>query len=119
VVWLGGRSNALTAISQNIDLPVDHPGIWMSFYHWIGSKKENCGEDKAYVKVNNNTLESYDLCKANDIEGWQQEVLNLDAFVGEPATIQFSAQTDGDDKKSDWFIDSVTLCDNSAAHPCP
>jgi hypothetical protein len=82
-------------------------------------KKERTASDKAFVKIDNDTISTIELCKDKNTGGWQRNSVSLNAYVGRTVTLHFIIELNNDDQISNWFIDDVTLCDNSPAHPCP
>ncbi len=104
-VWLGGDDNETARLTQsNVSLS----GVrYLHYWYWIGSA-DLCGYDEAHVRVNGNTLKTYDLCADTNTGGWVQGTLDLNAYAGSPITLQFEVTTDGSEN-SNFFLDDVSI----------
>ncbi len=58
------------------------------------------------------------LCKDTETGGWRQMVVPIGAFAGREIRIDFGAVLDDQSDVSNFYLDSVKLCDNSSQHPC-
>jgi hypothetical protein len=101
--WLGGLTDEVSYIVQQVSVPNDLP--FMSYWHWIVSSDE-CGKDIAEVLVNDVVVETYSLCSANNTGGWVKKVVDLNAYAGDNVYIKINAVCDGA-KNSNLFIDTV------------
>ncbi|MCB0047762.1 MAG: hypothetical protein KDD92_20235 [Caldilineaceae bacterium] len=118
LAWLGGRENERSLLSQSIQLPADFGLVKLHFSYWIGSLDSTCEGDRAYINVNNQSIYDIDLCRPNNSSEWGSASVDISEFIGERITITFLAELDSDDQISNWFIDNISLCDDSPEHPC-
>jgi hypothetical protein len=107
-VWLGGDYDEISYIQQQILVPVNSP--YLSYWRWIISS-DVCGFDFGRVLVNSNVVEEYDLCQANNTNGWVQKVIDLRAYAGQSVFIQIRAECNAS-INSNLFIDHVTFQSN-------
>lgn len=104
--WLGGAYSEQSTISQtNVLVPAGAP--YLAYWRWIASY-DYCGYDFGYVRVNGAAVETYNLCAANDTNGWVKRTLNLSAHAGQRVTLAFQAATDGS-LNSNLFIDDISF----------
>jgi hypothetical protein len=87
-------------------LPAD--GAPVLVYHLQVDSQDLCGFDQAEVRVNNTVLARHDLCAPLAAPTWQMHVLELAAFAGQAATIQFRVTTD-DSRASTLLLDDIAL----------
>lgn len=106
VAWLGGDDDEIASISQTVALPAEVS--MLSFWHWIDSDEEGCGYDFAWVKINDADLLEFDLCEQYNTEGWVHTTVNIAAYAGTTATLQFRVETD-ESQFSNYFVDDVVL----------
>ena len=104
-VWEGGDYDEVCYIEQQTLVPAATP--YFRYYHWIASE-DTCGYDFAYVRVNGVTVDQYDLCSANDTNGWAMHVVNLSAYANQCVTVQIRVTTDSS-LNSNLFIDDVAF----------
>jgi hypothetical protein len=102
-VWLGGDSDEISYIEQQVTVPINLP--YMSYWYWIDSE-DVCGNDFGRVLVNSNQVYAYDLCEANNTNGWVQKVIDLRAYAGQSVLIQIGAECNAT-LISHLFIDHV------------
>ena len=102
--WLGGDVNELSRLYQTVTISAATP--YLAFWHWIASY-DVCGLDRARVKINEQIIQSYDLCQANETGQWQQQVVNLTAYAGQSVQLEFLVETTTG--SSSWFLDDITL----------
>jgi M6 family metalloprotease-like protein len=104
-VWLGGANNETARLTQS---SISLSGVrYLHFWYWIGSD-DVCGYDYAYVKVNGNTVKTYQLCQASSTGGWVLQTLDLNAYAGTTITLQFEVTTD-QTLNSNFFLDDVSI----------
>jgi hypothetical protein len=101
--WLGGDYNETSLLYQQVTVPTGSPNL--SYWHWIASA-DVCGYDVAGVVINEDAVDAYWLCDAEDTGGWVQRIVNLSAYAGQSVTLYFLADTDGS-FNSNLFIDDV------------
>lgn len=102
--WLGGEDE-FSRLYQTIALNPATP--YLAFWHWIDSL-DPCGLDQAGVKINNQVVQSYNLCQPNNSGQWQKQVVNLTAYAGQSVQLEFFVQTTAT-TDSWWFLDDITL----------
>ena len=88
VVWLGGVSDDISYIEQQVNVPVNLH--YLSYWHWIWS--DSCGYDFGHVRVNSNEILTYDLCQSDNTNGWVQVVINLSVYAGQSVMIQIGSE---------------------------
>ena len=101
--WLGGVIDEVSYIEQQITVPTNLH--FLSFWHLIASAND-CGNDFERILVNSSEVHTYDLCAANNTDGWVQTVIDLSAYAGQSVMIQIRAETNGP-ANSNLFIDHV------------
>ncbi len=87
--WLGGDFPEISYIEQQITVPTNLHHL--TFWYWIDSE-DACGNDFGRVLANSNEVHVYDLCQANNTNGWVQEVIDLSAYAGQSVIIQIRAE---------------------------
>jgi hypothetical protein len=117
LAWLGGIREEQAEIAQPVELPEGIGTVRLSFYHWIASRESICGDDRARVLVDETELRAFDLCRSSNTGRWERVELSLDAHIGETINLRFLSTQD-EDELSNWYIDSVRLCNGSGAQPC-
>ena len=124
LVWLGGTASVTDDLYQQIYLPIEYPGLQLSYRYWVESGASTCEGDLFQLRLllvssgQYQTLERTSLCRDTNTNGWQHGVVSLNQFVGQEVRIHFVATIDDDEGISSFFLDSVQLCDNSNQHPC-
>jgi hypothetical protein len=103
VAWLGGVSDDISYIQQQITVPINLH--YLSFWHWIFSS-DVCDNDFERVLVNSTEVAVVDLCQANNTNGWVQRVVDLSAYAGQSVLIQIRAECNAT-FNSNLFIDHV------------
>ena len=104
-VWLGGDDNEISYISQTVSIPSGTTTL--RFWHWIDSEDE-CNYDFAWVRINNASLLTIDLCEQNNTGGWVAKTVDISAYAGQTVSLQFRVETDSS-LNSNYFVDDVTL----------
>ncbi len=117
LAWLGGIREEQAEIAQPVELPEGIGNVRLSFYHWIASRESICGDDRGRVLVGESELRTFDLCRSSNTGRWERIELSLDTHIGETINLRFLSTQDGDEL-SNWYIDSVRLCNGSGAQPC-
>ena len=105
LAWLGGDDFELSLIEQEVTVGVE--ASTLSYWEWISSDDE-CGFDFADVYVDDDLVESYSLCFANNSDAWTERRIDLSAYAGTVVTIQIGVDTD-DSLVSSLFVDDVAL----------
>jgi hypothetical protein len=117
--WLGGDVSEESILSQS-GILIANPASILRIWYLIGSQ-DTCGLDFGYVKVNGDTVHTWNLCSANNNAGWVELVLNLSAYNGQTITLSISAVTNANAQNSNLFIDDVylgsTFSDVPTSHP--
>lgn len=104
--WLGYIHNENDVLEQNARIAPEAP--YLVFWQWIQSEETGCNWDRAAIRVNGKAVLEYGLCAATATNGWQQQVVDLRAFVGQPAVIRFETSTD-QSLRSSLFIDDAGI----------
>jgi len=104
--WLGGGSDEIAYIEQQVVVPSDSSTL--SFWHWIASE-DNCGNDFGGVIVNGSTIvDEFNLCSSTNTGGWVRRTVNLSAYAGQTIQLQIRAETNSS-LNSNLFIDDVAF----------
>jgi Zn-dependent metalloprotease len=104
-VWLGGLSNEVSYIQQQVTVP---PGSsYLTYWHWIASQ-DFCGYDFGGVLINGTVVDVYTLCASTNTGGWVKHVVNLSAYAGQSVSLQIRAETDSS-LNSNLFVDDVSF----------
>jgi serine protease AprX len=111
MVWLGGDLNETAYIQQQVTVPVGMP--YLTYFHWIASA-DDCGYDRASVRVNGAAVHTYWLCDANDTSGWVAHSVDLIAYAGQSVTLQLRGEFDSA-LNSNLFIDDVGFATAAAS----
>ena len=109
--WLGGLHDETSAISQEVTVPADRP--YLAFYYRINSS-DVCGFDYGRVFINNEIVESYDLCQSNNMADFGRTVVNLTTYAGQTVTLKFQSTSDSSGF-SNMFVDDVSFANSAAA----
>lgn len=104
--WLGGRHNEISYIEQELTIPSNAP--YFTYWSWIVSSEDNCGNDVGKVLLNGNVVATYELCSSNNTNGWQARSVDLSDFAGQTVPIQIRVQTN-DSIFSNLFIDDIVF----------
>jgi hypothetical protein len=102
--WLGGGYGEISYIEQRVDVPPSNP--YLHYWYWVSSVTDPCGQDYARVLVDDATVELYDLCMANNTGGWQEDSVDLGAYVGQAIDLQIRVDN-RPDTFSSLFVDDV------------
>lgn len=89
--WLGGGDNETSYLQQTVTVPATAP--YLRFWGWIDSG-DVCGYDFAFIRINNITVKTYDLCWATDMSGWGEDAIDLRSYAGQAVTLQVRVETD-------------------------
>jgi hypothetical protein len=87
---LGGSNNVIDSIDQSVVIPADHP--YLSFWRSIISNEITCGNDVYKITVNNNLIDNYPLCQANN-SGWHRKAYDLRAYSGQTVNLVIRVET--------------------------
>jgi thermitase len=109
--WLGGASDELATIEQEVTVPADKP--YLHYWHWIKSE-DFPGYDQASVWANGVSVETYDLDQDADTGGWVLHIVDLGAYAGQSVVLQIRVETD-DILDSSLFIDDLSFGVGAAA----
>jgi hypothetical protein len=103
--WLGGESDLITYIQQDVFIPV--PGLELVYWYWIDSIS-NCDSSHGGVTINDVAQEQFFLCSTTSTGGWVRSTVNLDAYTSQMVGLRFYSQTDQNNYTS-FYIDSVSI----------
>ena len=109
--WLGGVSNEISYIQQQVTIPAGAP--YLVYWHWISST-DSCGHDFGGVEVNGSVVDVYNLCSSTNTGGWVKHSVNLSAYAGQSIALQIRAETDSSNT-SNLYIDDVSLQASASA----
>jgi len=105
LAWLGGENNEIAYLQQAVKVPAPRP--YLVYWYWISSL-DQCGYDVARIRINEVTVDQYDLCEANNTEGWVLHSVNLSAYAGQTVQLQLRVETD-DSLNSNLFLDDFAF----------
>jgi predicted secreted protein len=108
--WLGGWVNETSILSQTVGVP--STATTLDYWYWIGSY-DGCGDDYAYVRFGTSTLETYDLCSAENTNGWVYGQIDVTSWRGQTVDLAFVTVLDGVDN-SNFFLDDVSFGTDAA-----
>jgi|GEM_PF-2084760 hypothetical protein len=103
LAWMGGMGNYETTLSQSFTIPAGQ--TILSFWYMVEST-DSCEHDYLYVIVNDNQVYSLTLC--TDTSVWEYEEVDLQAWEGQPVTVEFSVDLNAS-VDSNLFLDDVAL----------
>jgi kumamolisin len=96
----------ISYLEQQVAVPPSSP--YLAYWHWIASA-DDCGFDFAKVIVNGSAVtDLYDLCNANNTNGWVKHAVDLSAYAGLSVSIRIQAETDSS-LNSNLFVDDVAF----------
>jgi hypothetical protein len=102
--WLGGDYDESSLLWQVVTIPSGAP---LQFWFWVASE-DVCGADIAGVAVNDQAVDAFWLCSANNTGGWVLRNVSLDAYANQIVELVIAAFTDGS-LNSNLFVDDVSL----------
>jgi serine protease AprX len=105
-VWLGGVSDEVSSITQQITVP--SASSTLSFWYWIASWDDTCGNDFGQLRVGSTVIDTFDLCEVENTRGWVEHTADLSAYAGQSVSLQIRAETDSS-QNSNFFIDDVVF----------
>jgi len=103
--WLGGDSELISWIEQEVTLPGAGPVL--VYWHWIDSIFV-CGESYGGVLLDDTWVDAYELCAATDTGGWVKRTVDLSGFAGETVWLRIASVT-GVGNYSSLYIDAVSI----------
>ena len=110
-VWLGGNANEVSTVRQSVTIQA--AASLLSFWVWIASA-DNCGFDFGGVRVNETTVDQFDLCADTSTGGWVRRTVDLGTYAGQSVMLHIRAETD-DSINSNLFVDDVALSNAAGA----
>jgi PKD repeat protein len=105
LAWLGGFAEEESYVEQTVTVPSGRS--YLHYWHWISSSNTNCTTEQAVVLVNGSAVRTYALCSSTRTWGWVEQVVDLESYAGQSASLQFQATTAAD--ASSWYIDDVSF----------
>jgi len=105
VAWLGGDSELVTYIEQQVTIPELSPEL--VYWHWIDSRFD-CDDSFGGVVINETYVDYYLLCSDTDTGGWVKRTVDLNAFAGQTVVLRVFSRTEVDNYSS-LYIDAVTI----------
>jgi thermitase len=114
LAWLGGYQDEVAWIEQELIVPDDE--LYLHYWHWIESQ-DVCGFDSASVWVDDEQVDTYQLCAAHNTGGYAEHVVDLSAYAGQRIQLQIRVITDLY-FTSNLYVDDVSFqADASADQP--
>jgi hypothetical protein len=111
MAWMGGYPDEDGYVWQSISIPAGQPA-YLSYWYLVGSTESQCGYDfgASLARIGNQTsvLFEHNLCDANEVGSWRQQVVNMNSFVGSTFSLALGVQTDSANN-SNFFVDDVYL----------
>ena len=105
--WLGGANDEQSELWQQI--VVDPATPVLRYTYAIGSA-DDCGFDRAQIVINSTAVvRQFDLCVANETDGWVQGTVDLAAYAGQSVELLFLLVND-ETRNSNFFLDNVGFC---------
>jgi hypothetical protein len=101
-----GGYNGGAILSQQVVVPAATPIL--SFFHYIYSTENICGDDYGAFQVNGVAKGSYDFCVGTHTGGWVYQAYDLASYIGQTVTIEFYIQGD-ENWASLWFLDDIAF----------
>lgn len=114
--WLGGDHNEVAYIRQQVTVPTGSPYLY--YWQWISSDETDCSFDLGGVIVNNNVVDVYGLCDANETGGWAKHVVDLSAYAGQSVALRIQVETD-ETVYSNLYVDDVGFQSTATAVHAP
>ena len=113
VAWLGGQDNEQADLAQTVFIPPGYPTLKLHYFYWIASLDNQCGgnSDVGHLLVNNTERKTFDLCKTNNTNGWQEGFITVAEYAKQTVTFHFDVALDNA-QNSNLFIDDVSFCTN-------
>jgi hypothetical protein len=111
IAWLGGDNNEVSSIQQQITVSGANP--FLGYWYWIASE-DSCGNDWAWVRINNASIHTHQLCTGAITGGWVKQVIDLAAYAGQSVSLEFRVETNAT-LNSNFFIDDVAFQVSAAA----
>lgn len=111
VAWLGGQDSETADLTQKVFIPAGYPDLKLRYFYWVASLDTQCGgnSDVGYLRVNNTVRRTFNLCKANNTNGWQEEFISVAEYANQTVTFAFTVALDGA-QNSNLFLDDVAFC---------
>ncbi len=102
--WLGGVHAEVAFIQQSVTVSAGQPHLY--YYEWTRSTEPGTGFDTGSVRVNGAPVRAVDFSTSTASNAWVKRTVDLSAYVGQTAMLQFYMTTDSS-LHSSWFIDDV------------
>ncbi|MEM7802386.1 MAG: serine protease, partial [Chloroflexota bacterium] len=116
-VWLGGRENEESRISQSVTLP-GNGRLSLRYRYLVTSIEDRCGFDVGRILINTTIVQTIDLCRDNAAPTWREGFLILDQYGNRNVTLSIEALNDVSDVSS-LFIDDVSVLYEADVAPIP
>jgi hypothetical protein len=111
IAWLGGGNNEVAYLRQEVTVPTANP--YLSYWYWSNSE-DACGYDQAYLRINNEDIQTHELCASANTSSWISQVEDLGAYAGQSVNLEFGIETDST-LRSSFFLDDVAFQASAAA----
>jgi serine protease AprX len=106
LAWLGGLTNETAYIEQTVTVPLGRS--YLHFWQWREASTYDCGADEARLLVKGVPVRTYALCMSTNTGKWLETVVDLSAYAGQSAALQFRVET-STATASSWYIDDVSF----------
>ncbi len=103
--WLGGAPNEIAELGQTVAIAAATPQL--VFYYQIGSE-DGCGTDVTQVLIGETVVKSFELCQAQNTNGWTPASIDLSAYAGQNVTLRFRTTLNAS-ANSNFFLDDVAF----------
>lgn len=107
-VVLGSQDGENNELYQNVKLP-SGGGLTLEYYYQIISDEDGCNFDQVRVLLGDTELTDYDLCPANNTNGWQKGTIDLTPYGNRADSLRFTLQNDAFGNPSVFLLDDITI----------
>ncbi len=111
--WLGADDDEVAHLEQGVVVPEEAP--YLTYWHWIDSV-DYCGYDFTRVVANESVLETYDLCRMTNTDGWTEHSVDLTDYAGQSISLRLEVETDGS-LQSDLYVDDLSFQASASLAP--
>jgi PKD repeat protein/subtilisin family serine protease len=105
LAWLGGVSNEIAYIEQAVTVLSGRS--YLHYWHWRESSASDCDLNRGILKIDGTPITTHELCSATNTGGWQEEAVDLRAYVGQTVSLLFQIETTLSD--SSWYLDDISF----------
>lgn len=104
-----GVNFGITYIEQFVDISPEKPILtyWYKVDSTI-SDSEKCGQDIAYIQVNNNDVLLLNVCFENETNGWVINSIDLSSYSGQYVKLRFGMNI-WNIEENFWYLDDISF----------